>query len=28
MENLVLKADRKVYFAKKHGRNKVVCQEG
>jgi diguanylate cyclase (GGDEF)-like protein len=28
MDDLVLKVDRKVYFAKKQGRNKVVCEKG
>jgi len=25
MENLILKADRRVYYAKRHGRNSVIC---
>jgi diguanylate cyclase (GGDEF)-like protein len=28
IEDLILKVDRKVYFAKKQGRNKVVCEKG
>ncbi|GAB6074945.1 oxygen-binding di-iron domain-containing protein [Nautilia lithotrophica] len=28
VEDLILKADRKVYFAKKQGRNKVICEKG